>query len=116
MTSRPIQLAVLVSGGGTTLQNLIDQIASKKLNAQINVVIASRPALAAEQRSAGSALPYKIIDRTNYKDTSTFSAAVFDEIDNSGADLICLAGWLSLLEVPVRYEHRVMNIHPALLP
>ncbi|MBC8108045.1 MAG: phosphoribosylglycinamide formyltransferase [Anaerolineae bacterium] len=114
--SRSINLAVLISGSGSTLQNLIDHIAARTLNAQIVTVIASRPDLPGIQRAIDAKLPYTIVDRRSFADVSTFSAKVFELIDSSGADLICCAGWLCLLDIPARYENKIMNIHPALLP
>ena len=116
MASRSINLAVLISGGGSTLQNLVDHIAARTLNAQITTVVASRPDLPGIQRAMDAKLPCKVVDRRTFADVSTFSQAVFEQVDNAGADLICCAGWLSLLEIPWRYDNRVMNIHPALLP
>jgi formyltetrahydrofolate-dependent phosphoribosylglycinamide formyltransferase len=116
MSNRSIHLAVLISGGGSTLQNLIDQIAARHLNAQITTVIASRPDLPGVQRAIDAKLPCHVVDRKSFADVATFSQAVFDHVDNAGADLICCAGWLCLLEIPWRYDGRIMNIHPALLP
>jgi len=114
--TRSINLAVLISGSGSTLQNLIDHIVSRSLNAQITMVIASRPDLPGIQRAIDAKLPVHVVDRRNFGDASSFSATVFEHIDAAGVDLICCAGWLCLLEIPSRYENRIMNIHPALLP
>jgi formyltetrahydrofolate-dependent phosphoribosylglycinamide formyltransferase len=112
----PIKLAVLVSGSGTTLQNLVDEIAAKRLDAEIQVVIGSRAGLKGLDRAAAARLPNFIVDRRDFGDTAAFSKAVFSLCDDAGVDLICLAGWLCLLDVPERYLGRAMNIHPALLP
>ena len=116
MASSPIRLAVLVSGSGTTLQNLIDQIASAKLDAVINIVIASRTGLQALERAATAKLANFVVNRSGFESVGEFSKAVFGLIDDSGIDLVCLAGWLSLLEIPEKFAGKVMNIHPALLP
>ena len=113
MPARSINLAVLISGSGSTLQNLIDQIVSRSLNAQITSVIASRPDLPGIQRAIDAKLPCTVVDRRSFADVSSFSANVFEVIDNSGADLICCAGWLCLLDIPSRYENQIMNIHPG---
>ena len=112
----PIRLAVLVSGSGTTLQNLVDEIAAKRLDADIRVVIGSRAGLKGLERAAAAKLPNFIVDRREFGDTAAFSKAVFSLCDDAGVDLVCLAGWLCLLDVPERYLGRAMNIHPALLP
>ena len=114
--ARPLKLAVLVSGSGTTLQNLIDQINAGKLDARIGIVIGSRPELKGLQRAADAKLMNFVVDRRSFPDTAAFSKAVFSLCDDAGVDLIVLAGWLCLLEIPEKYAGRVMNIHPALLP
>ena len=116
MPLSPIRLAVLVSGSGTTLQNLIDQIAAETLDAVINLVIGSRPGLEAIERAATGKLANFVVNRNAFESVADFSKAVFNLIDDSGIDLVCLAGWLCLLEIPEKYAGKVMNIHPALLP
>ena len=116
MPSSPLNLAVLLSGSGTTLQNLLDQIAARQLKAQIKTVIASRPNLAGTERAIKAHLPSHIVDRRQYPTCTAFSDAVFTLVDKAEVDLIVLAGWLCLLELPARYHARAMNIHPALLP
>jgi phosphoribosylglycinamide formyltransferase-1 len=113
---KPIRLAVLISGSGTTLQNLLDLIVAGELGATINLVIGSRPNLPGQDRAASAGLPHCVVDRHSFKTQSEFSHAVFDRLDQADVDLVCLAGWLCLLEIPPRYTGRVMNIHPALLP
>ena len=116
MRRPPIKLAVLVSGSGTTLQNLVDEIAAGRLDAEIRVVIGSRAGLKGLDRAAAAKLPNFVVDRRDFDDTASFSKAVFSLCDDAGVDLVCLAGWLCLLDVPDRYLGRAMNIHPALLP
>ena len=112
----PITLAVLVSGGGTTLQNLIDQIAAGQLNARIGVVIASRGDIGALDRAAKARLMNFVVEKTAIDSPAEFSRKVFTLCTDAGASLVCMAGWLSLLEIPPAFAGRVMNIHPALLP
>jgi len=109
-------LAVLISGSGTTLANLVDQIAAGKLLARIGVVIASRPGIAGIDRARNAGLPCQTITRKDYPDVESFSRDVFARCQQAGAELICLAGWLSLLQIPPHWQGRVINIHPALLP
>jgi len=116
MPQSPIQLAVLISGSGTTLQNLIDRTVDGSLNANIAVVVASRPGIGGIERARKAGLKCSIVDRKEYSDIQDFSRKVFEICTESKADLICLAGWLSLLEIPAGFHGRVMNIHPALLP
>ncbi|MGH7213651.1 MAG: phosphoribosylglycinamide formyltransferase [Tepidisphaeraceae bacterium] len=116
MVLSPIKLAVLVSGSGTTLQNLIDRIAAKELDAEITVVIGSRPGLVGLERAATAKLMNFVVDRKAFDDCASFSKQVFSLCDDAGVDLVCLAGWLCLLDLPAKYVGRTMNIHPALLP
>jgi formyltetrahydrofolate-dependent phosphoribosylglycinamide formyltransferase len=112
----PLKLAVLASGSGTTLQNFIDQIAAKNLDATIELVIGSKPRLGALDRAAKANIRSAVVERKPFPDVASFSRRVFELIDEANVDLVCLAGWLCLLDVPEKWLGRVMNIHPALLP
>jgi phosphoribosylglycinamide formyltransferase 1 len=112
----PIQLAVLISGTGTTLANLVDRIADGTLRAQIKLVIASREGIGGIERARSAGLACEIIERSEFGTVAQFSAAVFGRCAAARVDLICMAGWLSLLEIPQGLEGRIMNIHPSLLP
>ena len=116
MRFSPVNLAVLVSGSGTTLQNFVDQIAANALDARIKLVIGSRAELLAMKRAEDARLEREIVDRKSFDDVASFSRRLFELIDRAGVDLVCLAGWLCLLVVPPRWANRIMNIHPALLP
>jgi len=111
----PIRLAVCVSGGGTTLQNLIDQIKARRLLATIVQVVASRPRIGAIPRAEAARIPLALAVRET-KSLTAFSASVFDPIRRQAADLVILGGFLSLLEIPEDYKGRVVNIHPSLVP
>lgn len=116
MSQRPLQLAVLVSGGGTTLQNLLDEIRAGRLDAEIPLVIGSRPELVGLQRAANAGIRNVVVDRRAYPNCADFSRRVFDFCAEANVDLVCLAGWLCLLDLPAPFLGKVMNIHPALLP
>jgi phosphoribosylglycinamide formyltransferase-1 len=111
----PIRLAVCASGGGTTLQNLIDLIRARKLHAQIVRVVASRPRIAAIDKANAAGISLALADRSA-KSLADFSRSVFDPIRQSQADLVILGGFLSLVEIPPEFAGKVINIHPALLP
>ena len=113
---RPIRLAVLLSGGGTTMQNLAQRIAAGTLNAEITCVIASNDKALGIERAKGLGLAHAVIPRKAYADTAAFSDAVFARIREAKADLVCMAGFLSLLAIPDDYAWRILNIHPSLLP
>ena len=116
MADRPITLAVLASGSGTTLQNLIDLIAAGRLNARIVLFIASRPDIKAIDRARAAGIPSHTVGRKSYPSAGPFSDDVFKLIDAANPDLVCCAGWLSKLVIPTRWLGRIINIHPALLP
>jgi formyltetrahydrofolate-dependent phosphoribosylglycinamide formyltransferase len=116
MPSRPLKLAVLLSGSGTTLQNLLDEIAADRLDAEVGVVVGSRAGLKGLDRATAAGVPNVVVDRRDFADVAAFSRRVFSLCDDAGADLVCLAGWLCLLDVPDRFLGRAINIHPALLP
>ncbi len=111
----PLNLTILVSGSGTTLQNLIDVIARKELDAQINLVIGSRAGLAAEARAVAAKIRYEVVESKG-QPIDVFSAKIWKHCDEVGTDLVVCAGWLALLKIDPKYHHKVINIHPALLP
>ena len=113
---KPIKLAVLISGGGTTLQNLIDQVEGGTLAAQVQVVVASRADIKGVERARAAGIATYVVERSKYTSPDEFSERVFQHCGEAGAELVCLAGWLCMLAIPQRWQGKVMNIHPALLP
>jgi phosphoribosylglycinamide formyltransferase-1 len=111
----PIRLAVCVSGGGTTLQNLIDLIRNRRLRAEIVQVVASQPRIGAIPRAEAAGIPLSLASQ-NAHSSAEFSASIFDPIRHSRADLVILGGFLALVKIPRDYKGRVINIHPALIP
>lgn len=114
-TRRP-RLAVLLSGGGTTLQNLSERIADGSLTAEVVCVITSNATCFGIERAKTLGLPVHVMPRKQFDDKHAFSDAIFAACRQANADLICLAGFLSLLVIPDDFAGRVMNIHPSLLP
>lgn len=113
---KPVRLGVLISGGGTTLINILEYIKQGKLNAEVGVVISSRSTVAGVERAKNVGLEVKIIRKKDYPDIDEFSKRIEDELVAANVDLVVQGGWLCLWKIPDRYENRVMNIHPALLP
>jgi formyltetrahydrofolate-dependent phosphoribosylglycinamide formyltransferase len=113
---RPIRLVVLISGGGTTLVNLVEKIRAGALRAEIPLVIASRPDCAGLDKARNLGLACEVIARKAHASTAAFSQAIFARCRNVRADLVILGGFLSLLQIPPDFVGRVMNIHPALIP
>lgn len=113
--SQPVRLVVLISGAGTTLQNLVDQIARGQLAAEIIQVISSRGGVLGVERARQAGLPVTVVERRGCPNAQ-FQERVWEVIRAAAPDLVCLAGWLHLLSIPPDYRYRVLNIHPALLP
>jgi phosphoribosylglycinamide formyltransferase-1 len=112
----PVRLGVLISGGGTTLINLVECIKQGRLDAEVAVVISSRSAVAGVERAKAAGLDVKIIRTKDYPDIDEFSKCIERELVAAKVDLVVQAGWLCLWKIPKQYDNRVMNIHPALLP
>jgi len=112
----PIRLVVLVSSGGTTLQNLLDRIADGRLRAEIAVVISNNSDAFALERARRDSIPAVVVERKTAGSLSEFSRRIFEQCRQARTDLVCLAGFLQLIEVPDDFRGRVMNIHPALIP
>jgi formyltetrahydrofolate-dependent phosphoribosylglycinamide formyltransferase len=113
---RPVRLAVLLSGSGTTLQNLVDRIADGRLAAAIAVVIASRADAGGLERARAAGIPAVAVPRKEFTDVDRFNDALHAELQRHAFDLIVLAGFLSPFQLRNRYSGRVLNIHPALIP
>jgi len=112
---RTLRLGVLLSGGGRTLLNILEEIRAGRLRAEVACVIASRPCKGVE-RSEAAGLAVTMIRYKEMPDTAAYSARIAEVLGAAGADLVVQAGFLSLWHIPPQYEGRVMNIHPALLP
>lgn len=113
---KPVRLAVLLSGSGTTLENLLSLRAAGKLPAEVVYVLASRPDAFGLERAKKAGVPCGVVERKKFVLPEDFSEALFAAVKPYQPDLICLAGFLSLLKIPKEFENRVLNIHPALLP
>ncbi len=114
--SKPLRLAVLLSGGGTTLQNLLDRIADGRLPADVVQVVSNRPDAFGLERAERAGVPAAVVDRRDCDSREEFSRRIFDLCRGARADLVCLAGFLQLLTIPDDFAGRVLNIHPALIP
>lgn len=112
----PIRLGVLISGGGTTLMNILEYINKGQLNAEVAVVISSLSTVAGVERAKAAGLNVKIIRKKDYSGIDEFSKRIEEELVAANVDLVVQGGWLCLWKIPPRYENSVMNIHPALLP
>ncbi len=110
------RLGVLLSGGGTTLQNLLDQIAQGRLPVEIAVVISSHPNAGGLERARRAGIPAVTVNRKEWPDGDTFNDALHAELDRHRVNLVVLAGFLSRFQLRERYAGKVLNVHPALIP
>jgi phosphoribosylglycinamide formyltransferase 1 len=111
-----IRLAVLLSGSGTTLQNLLDQSAVGRLSAQVVCVVSSRADAFGLNRARNAGLPAFVVERKACASREEFGRRIFDHCRAAGAELVCMAGFLQLVPIPADFALRVLNIHPSLIP
>jgi formyltetrahydrofolate-dependent phosphoribosylglycinamide formyltransferase len=111
-----LSIAVLLSGGGRSLQNLLDRTVDGRLPATVSLVISDRAGAYGLERARDAGISAVVVRRKDYAGVEPFSAAIFDECRRAGVGLVCMAGFLQLLRIPDDFAGRVMNIHPALLP
>jgi phosphoribosylglycinamide formyltransferase 1 len=114
--SQTARLVVLASGGGRSLENLQREILAGRLRAEIVQVIVSKSGLEAQARASRLGLPCKVIGKQSHARSVERDEALLACFDHAKPTLILMAGWLQLLPIPERYEGRVLNIHPSLLP
>ena len=113
------KIAVLVSGGGTNLQALIDAEKRGELGAgKITLVIASKPGVYALERAANAGIEGRVLARKDYDSIAAYSKALADEMTAEGIDLVVLAGFLTIIDEQVyeAFPNRIINVHPALIP
>ncbi len=113
---KPIRLGVLISGGGTTLMNILEYIKKGALNAEVALVISSLSTAVGVEKAKAAGLNVKIIRKKDHPNIDEFSKRLEEELAAANVDLVVQGGWLCLWKIPHSYENRVMNIHPALLP
>lgn len=111
-----LRLAVLLSGSGTTLQNIIDHCEAETLDATVSCVIASRASAYGLVRAENYGIPSRAITGKDYPSPDERNEALWDEVRSHGAELVVLAGYMSLLKVPEDFTNRIINVHPALIP
>ena len=113
------KIAVLVSGGGTNLQALIDaQSRGEIVNGEIAAVIASTPEAYALERAKKAGIPGYVIARKEYSSSQAMTIALTEKLQELGIDLVVLAGFMTILtgEMVQAYPNAILNIHPALIP
>ena len=119
MKNEMTKIAVLVSGGGTNLQALIDAEGRGELgNGKITLVIASKPGVYALERAANHGIEGCVLARKEYDSIAAYSKALVNALDAAKIDLVVLAGFLTIIDEQVyeRFPNRILNVHPALIP
>lgn len=112
-------IVVLVSGGGTNLQALIDAEKNGEIiGGKITCVISSNPNAYALERAKNNGIATRVIPRKEYNDSKSYSMAVLNALDDEKADLIVLAGFMTILDecFTSKYAYKIINVHPALIP
>ena len=113
------RIAVLVSGGGTNLQALIDAGKRGELgNGEIALVLSSKPDVYALERAKNNGIPSVVIPRKEYSDIAVYSKAITDTLVAADIDLVVLAGFLTIFDEQVykAFTNKILNVHPALIP
>ncbi|MDO4459449.1 MAG: phosphoribosylglycinamide formyltransferase [Clostridia bacterium] len=114
-----LNIGVLVSGGGTNLQALIDAEKRGEIeNGKITLVVASRSDAYALERAKNNNIKSEVLLRKNYASTDDYSDALLEVLEENNIDVVVLAGFMTIISsrVPQVYRNRIINIHPALIP
>jgi phosphoribosylglycinamide formyltransferase-1 len=107
---------VLISGGGTTLRNLVEKIACRRLDAEIVRVVSSNSQAGGLEIARSAGIPTSVITPKSCATPEAYSEAVFGACRAAGAQYVAMGGYLTHLLIPPDFENRVLNIHPALIP
>jgi len=113
-----LKMGVLISGSGTNLQAIMDACASEVVNGDVVVVVSNHAEAYGLERARKAGVPAVHVDRTAYRTFGEYNKAILDALQSHEADLVVMAGYMRLLgkDVLRAYPHRVLNLHPALLP
>lgn len=116
-TASPLPIGVLLSGGGSTLANLLERLADGRLRGlRIAVVISSRADVRGVEIARAANLPTQVIRPRDHAGPGEFSDAITACLAGAGVQLVAMAGFLSFWQIPPQFAGRVINIHPSLLP
>lgn len=110
------RIVMLLSGTGSTLENLFEKIEKAELSAQIVAVISSRENVLGLERAQKRNVPAIALVPKQFENNDAFNDALWDEIRKHKPDLVVLGGFMTLLRVPEDFQHRIMNVHPSLVP
>jgi formyltetrahydrofolate-dependent phosphoribosylglycinamide formyltransferase len=114
--TQPLRVAVLLSGEGTSLENLLERIDAGQVPARVVVVIASKEKAGGLARAERRGIPAVALPRKSFPDVARFNDAIHAELAKHAIDLVACLGFLSIFELRGRFEGRAINVHPALIP
>jgi phosphoribosylglycinamide formyltransferase-1 len=114
--NRRLRIAVLISGGGTTLRNLIERVRAGSLSAEIALVVSSSGKAGGLAFAQDARIPSAVIVRKDFDSQEQFSEAIFERCRQADVDYVVMGGFLKRLAIPEDFANRVLNIHPALIP
>jgi len=114
--ARPLRIAVLISGTGRSLSNMIERIKAGELGCDIRLVVSSTPDAMGLRFAEMAGIPMAVLEGKDFPSQDDYSRAIFGRVRSAGVELVVLAGFLKRLTIPDGFAHRVVNIHPALVP
>lgn len=115
----PLKIGVLLSGSGTNLQAIIDRIADGSLNAEIALVVSSRPGVRGIERAQAAGLPVLVMEKAEYAaDADAADEKIASALAEAGCEYVIMAGYMRMVRKPLleAFPNRIVNLHPALLP
>ncbi|MFZ1037960.1 MAG: phosphoribosylglycinamide formyltransferase [Smithella sp.] len=113
-----LKLGVLISGNGSNLQSIIDHIEKGSLKAVIKIVISNNPDALGLKRAEKHSIPWVVLQYSDFKSKEDFDLKLIKTLKDNGVDLVVLAGFMRIISPAFlkAFTHKIMNIHPALLP
>jgi phosphoribosylglycinamide formyltransferase-1 len=112
----PLPIAVLISGGGTTLRNLLERIQAGVLPVAVRLVVSSSAKARGLEFAAAAGIPTRVLPRAAFASDADYGEAIFGACRESGVSLVVMGGFLKFVPIPADFVHRVINIHPSLIP
>jgi len=114
--SQPLKIAVLISGGGTTLKNLLDYSERGEITTDFRLVISSKPSAKGIEFASDAGIPTQIVRKKEFDTAEEHSSAIFEPCREADVDYVLMGGFLSHVLIPNDFENRVLNTHPSLIP
>lgn len=112
----PLSIAVLISGGGTTLKNILTRAQAGELPVAVKLVISSSPTARGLQYAADANIPAEVFERKRFNSSESYGDAIFTACRNANVNYVVMGGFLKHVTIPTDFENRVVNIHPSLIP